>query len=175
MSRSIFRKCISLFFVSEDPFTSVTSKIPYGWQRKAYILDLATISRHIFASMDFRISFSRNEWLSFSERWSTHSTHGLGTRSSFFSCILWIIVENRMLYLMLLVNLKTVSFSSCFSLRLPFGQWFVVRLQGCFWFPSLLLTPLVFLNCSPCATFFIWGYVSSLARESWMKNERSSS
>lgn len=58
---------------------SSPSKIPYGWQRKAYILDLASISRYIFASMDFRISFSRNEWLSFSERarcsWHTWAQH----------------------------------------------------------------------------------------------------
>ena len=59
------------------------SKIPYGWQRKAYILDLASISRYIFASMDFRISFSRNEWLSFSER-ARYSWHTWAQHSGFF-------------------------------------------------------------------------------------------
>lgn len=158
MSRSIFRKSTSILCLRRS-FHFSTSKIPYGWQRKAYILDLASISRYIFASMDFRISFSRNKWLSFSERRSTHGTHGHSTRSSFFSCIPWIIVENYMLCLMLFVILRAVSFSSWFLLPLPFGQWFVVRLQGCFWFPSLLITPLVFLNCSPCPTFLLWGYV----------------
>lgn len=65
------------------PFSA--SKIPYGWQKKAYILDLASISLYIFASVDFRISFSRNEWLSFSERHSTHGTRGLST--VFFLCL----------------------------------------------------------------------------------------
>lgn len=151
MSGHIFRKSTSLLCLRRS-FHISTSKIPYGWQRKAYILDLAGISRYIFASMDFRISFSRNEWLSFSERRGTHSTHGLSTRSSFFSRIPWIIVENYMLYLMLFVILRTFSFSSCFLLPLPCGQWFVVRLQSCFGFPSLLIAPLVFLNCSPCPT-----------------------
>lgn len=121
--------------------------------------------------MDFRISFSRNEWLSFSERRGTHGPHGLGTRASFFPCIPWIIVENLMLDLMLFVILRTVSFSPCFLLPLPFGQWFVVRLQSCFWFPSLLITPLV-LNRSPCPTFLFeavcpawWGKVDWKMRE----------
>lgn len=174
VSQSIFRKSTSLLCLRRS-FHFSTSKIPYGWQRKAYILDLASISRYSFASMDFRISFSRNEWLSFSEQWSTHGTHGLSPRSSFFSGIPWIIVEKYMLYLMLFVILRTFSFSSCFLLRLPFGQWFVVRLQSCFWFPSLLIAPLVFLSCSPCPTFFIWGYVSSLVRDSWLENERNAS
>lgn len=152
MGRGIFRESTSLLCLRRS-FHISTSKIPYGWQRKAYILDLASISRYIFASMDFRISFSRNEWLSFSERRSAHGTHGLSTRSSFFSCIPWIIVENYMLYLMLFVILRTFSLSSCFLLPLPCGLWFVVRLQSCFWFPSLLIAPLVFLNCSPYPTF----------------------
>lgn len=81
----ICRKSTSLLCLRRS-FQFFTSKMPYGWQRKAYILDLASISRYIFASMDFRISFSRNEWLSFSAQQSTHGTHRLSTRS-FFSCI----------------------------------------------------------------------------------------
>lgn len=92
---------VRLFFVLDDPFTFPPQKMSCGWQRKAYILDLASISQYIFASMDFRISFSRNEWLSFIEQRSTCGTYGLHIRSSFSPCIPWIIVESCMLYLML--------------------------------------------------------------------------
>lgn len=135
---------VLLFFVSEGPFHSSTSKIPYGWQRKAYILDLASISRYISAPLDFRISFSRNKWLSFSERQGAHGTHGLSTRASFFSRIPWIIVENYMLYVLLFVILRTVSFPSCFPLPLPSGQWFVVWLRAASDFLPSSLFPLSF-------------------------------
>lgn len=52
-----------------------------------------------------------------------------------------------------LCNSQDILLFFLLLLPLPFGQWFVVRLQSCFWFPSLLIAPLVFLNCSPCPTF----------------------
>lgn len=65
-----------------------------------------------------------------------------------------------------------------FLLSTTSSLWAVIcsLAQSCFWFPSLLIVPLVFLNCSPCPTFFlIWGYVSSLVRESRLENERNAS
>lgn len=110
---------VRLFFVLDDPFTFPPQKMSCGWQRKAYILDLASISQYIFASVDFRISFSRNEWLSFIEQRSTCGTYGLHIRSSFFSCIPWIIVENYMLYLMLCNSQDNLSFFLLFSCLFP--------------------------------------------------------
>lgn len=120
---------VRLFFVLDDPFTFPPQKMSCGWQRKAYILDLASISQYIFASMDFRISFSRNEWLSFIEQRSTCGTYGLHIRSSFSPCVPWIIVESCMLYLTL-CNSPGSLLSSCFSLASFLWQWFVLSLHG---------------------------------------------
>lgn len=167
--RGIFRKSTSLLCLRRSFYFS-TSKIPYGWQRKVYFLDFANTSRYIFASVGFRISFSRNKWLSFSVRWSTH-----GTQLSVVFLFLhsWNNCRELQAVLNALCNSQDILLCFLLSTPLPFGQWFVVRLQSCLWFPFLLIAPLVFLNCySPCPTFLFadvcpvwWGIVNWKMRE----------
>lgn len=74
MSSNIFRKSTFLLCLRRS-FHSSTSKILYGWQRNTHILDLASISWYISTSMDFRISFSRSEYLSCSQWAAKYSQH----------------------------------------------------------------------------------------------------
>lgn len=106
--------------------------------------------------MDFRISFSRNEWLSFIEQPSTCGTYGLGTRS-FFSSIPWIIVENYMLYLILCNSQDNLPF---FLLSPASFLWAVICSQpaGLILMPSFHIAPLVFVNCSH-PIFFLFTFV----------------
>lgn len=149
--------------------------------------------------MDFRISFSRNEWLSFIKQRSTCGTYGLGTRS-FFSSIPWIIVENYMLYLIFCNSQDNLSF---FLLSPACFLWAVICSQpaGHILMTSFHIAPLVFVNCShPILLFFFlhlcvcmcclyvymwrylsgvvslalsfkfWGYLSSLMKTNLTRN-----
>lgn len=96
--------------------------------------------------MDFRISFSRNEWLSFIKQRSTCGTYGLGTRD-FLSSIPWIIVENYMLYLILCNSQDNLPF---FLLSPACFLWAVICSQpaGHILMTSFHIAPHVFVNCS---------------------------
>ena len=118
-------------------FHSSPSKIPYGWQRKAYIFDLASISQYIFASVDFRISFSRNEWLSFSEQ-ARYSWHTQAQHSGFF-LLLHSLNNCRELHTLL----PTLCNSQ--DIRFFFLLWAVICSQAA----ALLLISFP-PHCSPC-------------------------
>lgn len=107
--------------------------------------------------MDFRISFSRNEWLSFIKQRSTCGTSGLGTRS-FFSSIPWIIVENYMLYLILCNSQDNLPF---FLLSPACFLWAVIcsHLQGTFWWLPSTLLPLSLWIALILSYFFLFTFV----------------
>lgn len=131
------QKKVLVFFVSGGPFHSSPSKIPYGWQRKAYILDLASISWYLFASMDFRISFSRNEWLSFSER-ARYSWQTWAQRARFF-----LLLHSLNNYAALHAILPTLCNSQ--DLGFFFLLWAVICSRA-----AALLLVFVSPHCSPC-------------------------
>lgn len=138
MSRGIFRKSTSLLCLRRS-FHFSTSKMSYGWQRKAYILDLASISQYIFASVDFRISFSRNKWLSFSEQRSTRGTHGL------FFLFLYSLNNCRELHAVLNALCNSPDNLPFFLLSTTFFLWAVIYSQ-----PVGLALISFLSHCSPC-------------------------
>ena len=166
--RGIFGKSTSLCLRRSFRFS--TSNIPYSWQRKEYVLDFASISRYIFASMDFRISFSRNEWLSFSEWQSTHGTLGSALSRLFF---LHSLSNCRELQAIVNALCNSQDILLFFLLPTTSSLWAVICSQA-----AELLVISFSPHCSPCLSellslswFFICGYVSSLVRDSRLENE----